>query len=326
MSPTPDPHPELPNPLTQPVSTPDWNRVGRYLAGELPPEQAEEVRRWLEENPSEAEVLRALDEATRNAAPSRPVDVEAALQAVRARRERRGPALTAFRMIAAAVVLLAAGLYASWSHQRGQAPRTFATGVGQTDTVALAGASTAILGPQSGIEIRGREIALTGDAFFTIRESGSGYVVRAGEVTVRDIGTEFGVATSGDGVRVSVAAGMVEVERRGAKVTADSGDVVEVGADIGVRQDALTADDVAWIQGRLVLRDATLREVAAQVRRWYGAELRVDSALAARRFTGSFAGESARRVAEVIALALGAGTTVSQRGDTIELRAAPNTR
>lgn len=326
MSPPYDPQP--PNPPPQPVSTPDWNRVGRYLAGELPPEQAEEVRRWLEENASEAEVLRALDEATRNVAPARPVNVEAALRAVRVRRERRGPArsLTAFRMIAAATVLLAAGLYASWSHQRGQAPRTFATGVGQTDTVALAGTSTAILGPQSGIEIRGREIALTGDAFFAIREAGSGYVVRAGDVTVRDIGTEFGVATSGDVVRVSVASGMVEVERRGTKVTADSGDVVDVGAAIGVRQDALNADDVAWIQGRLVLRDATLREVAVQLRRWYGAELRADSALAARRFTGSFAGESARRVAEVIALALGAGTTVSQRGDTIELRAAPSTR
>jgi transmembrane sensor len=56
-------------------------------------------------------------------------------------------------------------------------------------------------------------------------------------------------------------------------------------------------------------------EVTADLRRWYGVELRVtDTTLLDRHFTGSFSTESPQRVLEVIALALGA--QLQRRGDT----------
>lgn len=305
----------------------DWNRIARYLAGELPPAEAARVREWLEANPSDAEVVRALDAATRGVLPARAIDAEGALRAVKARRASasaapRAAPRVAIRMIAAAALLVAAGLYASWSHKGGLEVRSFATGVGETDTVAISEASTAILGPGSSLEMRGREMVLIGDAFFAIGERGSGYVVRAGGVTVRDIGTEFGVSASGETgvVRVVVKSGIVEIERGRTKITADSGDVAEVGAAIGLRSDAFSEDDIGYAHGRLVLRDASMREVARQLRRWHGVELRVDSALAGRHFTGAFGRESARQAVDVIALAIGA--TVAQSGDTLTLSAA----
>ncbi|HET9453016.1 MAG TPA: FecR domain-containing protein [Gemmatimonadaceae bacterium] len=308
----------------------DWNQIARYLAGELPPAEAARVREWLEANPSDAETVRALDAATRGVVPARAIDVEGALRAVKARRAAAGAtaaapragARVAIRMIAAAVLLVAAGLYASWSHRGGLELQSFATGVGETDTVSIGKASTAILGPGSSLEMRGRDIALIGDAFFSIGERGSGYVVRAGDVTVRDIGTEFGVSASGETgvVRVVVKSGIVEIERGRTKITADSGDVAEVGAAIGLRSDAFSDDEIGYAQGRLVLRDASMREVARELRRWHGVELRVDSALAGRHFTGAFGSESARQVVDVIALAIGA--TVAQSGDTLTLSAA----
>jgi len=300
------------------VSTTDWDRLGRYMAGELSSAEAEEVRRWLRERPEEAAALGALDSATRGVAPARSVDVEGALRKVKTRGTARArhPGV-ALRMIAAAAVLVAAGLYASWGHRQGQAPREFATGVGQTDTIALAGASTAILGPGSSLTLSGREVLLGGTALFSIRESGSGYVVRANGVVVRDIGTEFVVETTADGVRVAVASGAVQLERSGLTITADSGDVADVGSDIGVRRGAFTADDLAFTEGRLVLRNARLRDVAAQLRRWYGVELEVPAALEARHFTGTFEREPVDRVVEIIALAVGA--TAQRAGDTIRL-------
>jgi transmembrane sensor len=56
-------------------------------------------------------------------------------------------------------------------------------------------------------------------------------------------------------------------------------------------------------------------QVRADLRRWYGVELRVtDSLLQRRVFTGSFTTEPADRVLDAIRLALGA--SVVRRGDT----------
>ena len=88
---------------------------------------------------------------------------------------------------------------------------------------------------------------------------------------------------------------------------------------------AATADDLAWTTGRLVFRDATVGELVADLRRWYGVELRVtDSALLKRHFTGSFANEPPSRVVDVIALALGA--RADRRGDSVYIRPAVTSR
>jgi transmembrane sensor len=86
-----------------------------------------------------------------------------------------------------------------------------------------------------------------------------------------------------------------------------------------VRRGAATDDDVSWLRGRLVYRDAPLAHVRADLRRWYGLELVLaDSALAARHLTASFAGEPPDEVLRVIGLALGAA--IERRGDTAVVR------
>ncbi len=94
--------------------------------------------------------------------------------------------------------------------------------------------------------------------------------------------------------------------------------VVARGGRVQVSRGTATADDLAWTRGQLVFRDAPVGEVAEDLRRWYGVELRVtDSALLARHFTGTFVAEPRDRVVDVIALALGA--RVERRGDTTYL-------
>ena len=80
-----------------------------------------------------------------------------------------------------------------------------------------------------------------------------------------------------------------------------------------------SADDMAWTTGALVFRDASISKVRADLRRWYGVDLRVsDSALARRHVTASFTHETARQALDVIALALGG--TVTLLGDTATLK------
>ena len=68
-----------------------------------------------------------------------------------------------------------------------------------------------------------------------------------------------------------------------------------------------------------MFRNAPISEVAADLRRWYGVELRVtDSALLKRHYTGVFGSESPNRVVERIALSLGADINAAKIG-TISL-------
>jgi len=325
-----------------PPSQPDWDRVARYLAGEATPEDAKAVEQFLAEHPDDARVIATLDQATRNAA-QKPVDVEAALRRVKARAAE--PARPASRfatftsrfeaIAAAAAIILVAGVFV-WRRatdtKTAPVAQTYATAVGQIDSVALSDGSQMVIGPATRVRVGagGREVELAGEAQFTVRhDERRPFTVRAGSAIVRDIGTRFTVrADSADGaLRVAVTEGRVAVIRGTDSLLLDRGDVAS-GVQSGkleVQRGVATDADLAWTQGRLVFRDTPLSAVAADLRRWYGVQLRVtDSSLLRRHYTGSFAGEPVDRVLSDIGLAFGA--RVERRGDTAYFRASPPAR
>src|SRR6185436_310937 len=92
--------------MTQPGTA--WDRLGRYVSGELSPAEAGAVQRWLVENSKDAKVLAALDAATKNLPASQPVDVEAALRKVKGRIAPGTPWRQYASWAAAAVFILVA--------------------------------------------------------------------------------------------------------------------------------------------------------------------------------------------------------------------------
>lgn len=313
-------------PRTSPAA-PDWDAIARYLAGEASASEAEQVRQWLDAHPNDARAIATLDAAVGRYAPRTVVDVEAALHRVKTRGTRRAPRWPY------AIAGLAAAAAIAWFAILNR-PDTdvvvegtptegrHTTNVGERETVTLPDGSRFTLAPSTTLSVVGREVALDGEAMFSIADGAGPYTVRAGGVRIRDIGTAFSVrAYRNEPVRVVVASGSVEVSSRTATVVLDSADV-GVGLPGGAvtrTADAVTDDDVAWMQGRLVFRNATMSELRADLQRWYGVELHVaDSSLQRRHFTGSFAGEPVSRIANVLALALGARAEL--RGDTILIR------
>lgn len=316
-------------------TSPDWDKLGRYLAGELSPNDAAEMRRWLEEHPADARAIAALDAATRRTPPVQQVDTESALAVVKTRMQARPRSpwnsyAGYARMAVAAAVLLIVGWGLAMLRSSRNTPssdsHTYSTGVGERDSVVLADGSRILLGPASRVVVRDRNVVLAGEAFFTIQhDSARPFTVLAGEATIRDLGTEFSVHSDpAEPVRVVVHQGLVEIISRSKSERLHPGDVgtVDVSGRVEASRGAATPDDLAWTKGRLVFRNAPMGELAADLHRWYGVELQVtDSALLRRHFTGSFAGEPANRVLDVIALALGA--RVDRRGDTAFVRTAP---
>jgi transmembrane sensor len=206
--------------------------------------------------------------------------------------------------------------------------RTFATAIGKRDSLRLPDGGRVVLGPASKLVVAAaygretREVELHGEAYFdVVHDTTRPFVVRAGDVSVRDVGTSFAVrADSGRVVQVVVTSGSVMLR---SAATADSGVLLATG-DMGtVQQDGRVTSRhlveagqyLAWMRDSLVFRDASLAEVSDELRRWYGITLRVDdSSLAERHLTMTFAGDPLDRVLRVIGLGLGAD--VERRGDT----------
>jgi transmembrane sensor len=305
----------------------DFDKLGRFLAGESSPEEAAEMRRWLAEHPHDAKFVEALD-AAKLMAMDKSLDVDAALRRVKQRARTRSP-VRLVTFAAAAVVLLVAGAIVVSEKVTTFRGNVYTSGVGQRDSVVLADGSRVLLGPASRLVVRrnGREVSLVGEAFFSVfHDDRRPFTVRAGDAVIRDIGTEFSVhndSAESSLVRVVVREGAVALTHAADSVTLRRGDVgiVDTGGAVRANRGAATDDDLAWTRGRLVFRNAPMPELSADLRRWYGVELRVtDTALLSRHFTGSFDGEPADRVLDVIALALGA--RLERRADTAYLRTA----
>jgi transmembrane sensor len=210
-------------------------------------------------------------------------------------------------------------------------PGLVATGIGVVDSMRLSDGTRVVLGPRSSIRVaqaygnRQREVEVRGEVYFdVVHDSSKPFITRASGATIQDIGTSFTVRTdAAEGVAVTVSVGSVSLRASGASET--SGVVLKAGESgiLLTSGQAVTRhgteDDMAWMQGRLVFREAPLSDVVASLRRWYGIELRVaDSSLASRHLTATFSGEPPERVLDVIRLVLGG--TIERRGDTAIVR------
>lgn len=210
-------------------------------------------------------------------------------------------------------------------------PRAYRTAVGQQDSVRLPDGSTVVLAPGSVLTVaaafgeEARMVTLEGAAYFdVVHDDARPFTVRTATAEIRDLGTAFSVKTIADGgVAVAVTHGIVALGARASAavpVELNAGDrgTLADGA-VSVSRGVVTSDDVAWTEGALRYRDASLAEVRADLRRWYGVDVRVtDSTLARRTITAAFRGEPVARVLETLALTLGA--RVEQRGDTVLLQ------
>jgi transmembrane sensor len=340
------------------TTQPDWDALGRYVSGESPPAEAEAIRRWLEEDPSRRSVLQGLDDVLGHVQFTSPkeLDVEAALKRVTDRfkehplhatpgrlspaQEQRRIGWRTIGLRVAAVVTLVVGATLVWqATQNGtnvedvNSPRTFATAAGQTDSIQLADGSRVLLGPGSRLTVANgygagtREVELQGEALFDVlHDDARPFTVRTGGALVEDLGTTFTVRSDDAGaVRVVVSSGSVRLRSAASAngITLHAGERGELSADGVASTETATLDsDLAWTRGQLVFDGAPLSVVSAELRRWYGVELRVDSMFAqARVTTGTFNNqESVQQVLDVIAAVLGA--TVDRRGDTVYLRAS----
>jgi transmembrane sensor len=194
----------------------------------------------------------------------------------------------------AAALALVVGIPALWP---GPADTVYATGGGETRTIALAGGTSIDLAPSSRLIVEASdpttlELA-SGEAFFAVAHDPRRTLsIRAGSYAVTDIGTKFGINLTEDTLTLGVSEGHVVIAPDGgepAKVAAGEQVIAQNNAT-SIRKSAIAAKDVgSWRLGRLVYNDAPLSMVAADITRYSGKTIIVDPSLKNKRFSGVLA-------------------------------------
>lgn len=287
-----------------------------------------------------------------------PIDVEAALARVTARRREGAAApavdeLAARRALrpplaasvpatprwkrsglrAAAVLAIALGAAGLWQGTRPAAVITsYATVTGASQTIRLSDGTAVRLGPASSLILETgygeshRRVTLRGEAWFEVsHDEARPFAIRVGGTTVEDVGTAFLVRESAQReVSVRVAEGAVRIHTTGAStdstVMLRAGDgAVATPAGITVSTGAVsTAEGSALAAGRLTFTDASLVEVQEALHRWYGVALIVSDSALAHRHVT--ADFTGEPLSRVAAvLGLTLGVRAESHGDTIEL-------
>jgi len=224
--------------------------------------------------------------------------------------------------LAASLIVALAGtwLYAtrtSW----GTRPTSFATTTGQLEEIRLADGTRVTLGAASRMDVAfdkvSRRVTLArGEAYFDVStDVQRPFLVTAGATLVRVIGTKFDVNYRAESVRVAVEEGRVEVMKTDGSAQPQNahshlllpGDsaLSERSGQIAATTRLNKADLGAWRRGHFVYIDAPLRDVIADINRYYDGEIELaDQETANLRLTSTFRADQIDRMIQVLERAL----------------------
>jgi transmembrane sensor len=292
----------------------------RIDAGTIDPDTNATLRRWLEEDPRHRGALlraeAALSFLDRGRALAGVVP-KPAPQPIWIRRKLLFAGLSLAAGIAGVAILITA-------------PHRYDTRVGEIRQVPLSDGSLIAINTQSAVEVAmhpdAREVTLTrGEAWFKVaHDKNRPFIVSAGRIRVRAVGTAFSVHRHDDGADVLVTEGVVETwtvgeEERRVKVEAGSkAYVAEYEPPKPVQASADIGRSLAWREGQIVLEGETLDDAVAQFNRYNTRKLVIsDASLAEEKLVGQFRATEPLTFADAVATTLGA--TVVEDGDTIRL-------
>ena len=216
---------------------------------------------------------------------------------------------------------------------RHDGPIHYETGTGQQTLFTLSDGSIVHLNTQSALEVEmtasSRELALlSGEAMFeVVKDPARPFRVTAGGVIVEAVGTAFNVYRHGGQVQVTVVEGEVSVAQAATVpvITAPTGPVrlsagQEAVSNASGEIAQVEAPDLekrtAWREQRLVFREDSLSDVAAEFNRYNALQIIVEDA-ATRRITATFDAHDPQSF--IAFLERDTGLSVRRYGKTVEV-------
>jgi len=205
------------------------------------------------------------------------------------------------RTAAALVVVTAAGIGAE-QYFKAPLETTYATAVGEHETIKLADGSrielnTGTILKTSHTDTRRLVKLVKGEAFFIIKhDSSNSFTVIAGNHRVTDLGTKFLIRSEPNRLEVALVEGRAAFDsadgRAQSPIVLIPGDSLVV-SDNQIRttrkSTQILADELGWRRGMLVFENASLREAADEINRYNAHKVVVaDQAAAQMKISAAF--------------------------------------
>ena len=239
----------------------------------------------------------------------------------RATRRSRNPWRLAAGICAAAVLLLALGLWRELCRQPSLASprfREIVTGPNDEVTVTLADGSVVRLAPNSRLQTdsaNSHDLVLEGHAYFAVAKQKHGPLfIRTAAGVVQVVGTRFDLQSTGDQLRLIVVEGVVLLSAHGSVSRLSAGELARVreGVPGPVVEMPRTLPPLDWLGNFLAFQDTPVRDAARDIEREFNVRVQIaDSALGARTVTGWFAGWKLHDLLDVICVVANAECTES---------------
>lgn len=204
-----------------------------------------------------------------------------------------------------AAMILGGTLYFAWNQLApGVSTQVYNSAIAQNRDITLSDGTQVALGAASTMTTQfskgQRQIELkNGEAFFqVVHDTSRPFVVAAGDLSIRDIGTAFDVRRTGQRVTIAVTQGRVEIADVNQKPGETQRGILQVSAGQMVSYDPATSamtvgsmtpeQATAWRSDRLEFIDEPLSVVVANVNRYSERPLHIaDADLGKLSYTGS---------------------------------------
>jgi ferric-dicitrate binding protein FerR (iron transport regulator) len=304
--------------------------IAKYLAGEALPDEAIWLDDWKAESPENARYF-AESEKTLRFVRMRNTDKAKLFQGILQQIEEEQPQqkeakvvplkpfFTPLRIAASLVIISLVGIFAAYmmkGQQQGLPEMTIAS-VDSTQEKQLADGSKVFLNKHTKLVVVGgfngkaRKLKLEGEAFFEVKhDETKPFVIEAGGILIKDIGTAFNVKAEpqSDSVLVSVSEGIVDISNgeQTVQLMANQSVVYVRSTKTLGKIENVSTNVTAYRTKIFHFNAATLGEVLSALNSVYGPIMVLENEeLAKCRITVEFKNESPEMIAAIITETLG---------------------
>lgn len=310
--------------------------LGKYLAGEASPVEAIQLETWLAASPANKQLFEQVSNIWNSLSSEENCtipDKEAFLKEVKNRVSQPSLSKTilikkafSFTKVAAGIILIAGAviLFAVLTKKKQQSDVIAITRqTGQailTDT--LPDGTIATINNQSQlqypVQFTGkREVQLNGEAFFNVTPNAAKpFIISAGPVRIKVIGTSFNVRKGTDSIEVVVKTGIVRMLTNKDSITLKAGKkgIYHISTQQFSILETFNANDVAYATKVFNFENASLKEIAGQLQKAYGIKIVITNKdLEACTMSSSFDNKSIEYIFEVLAMTLNIQYRIEQK-------------
>lgn len=294
--------------------------ISKFLAGEASPEEAMLLEDWKNESPENEEyygkclaVFGLLDEL---------VDTDAAwakMQPQLDKEQHEAPirqlrSRMFLRIAAAITVLLVIGTFVYYSMSQNGEQQVFAAEKTKKN-VRLKDGTDIVIAANSSVELaegygkNNRRLKLKGSGYFSVKHSEEmPFVIEAGPINIKDLGTKFDVRSTDDTIFVRVDEGIVMItDNSGMKITLKANERAHYVIATGDMEIEVKTETSAAPSGKtFVFDNQRLEDVVNRLNSVYSTDIRIENPKVKNcRITTQFSNENLEVLLGIVAETLG---------------------